>query len=69
MGLLNNKKLESVLGAIKDFINKNGIPIQIDNEEEFVNQLFENYCNTNNIKIIRGGPYPPLSQGFVESFN
>ena len=29
----------------------------------------EEYCNNNEIKIIRGRPYHPQSYGIVESFN
>jgi len=65
------KKGETVLGSVKDFIYKNGKPIIIhsDNGKEFCNNIFDDYCNTNNIKVIRGRPYHPQSQGIVESFN
>ena len=69
--ILNNKKGETILGSLKDFIYKNGKPLFIhsDNGKEFCNNIFEDYCNTNNIKIIRGRLYHPQSQGIVESFN
>ena len=68
---MNNKKAETVLGSIKDFIYKNGKPhiLHTDNGKEFCNKLFEDYCNNNEIIIIRGRPYHPQSQGVVESFN
>ena len=70
--LLNNKKGETLLGYIKDFIYKYGKPnvIHSDNGKEFCNSLFDDYCYTNNIIIIRGRPHHhPQSQGIVESFN
>lgn len=69
--MLNNKKADNLLGAIKDFIYKNGKPniLHSDNGKEFHNKLMEEYCNNNEIKIKRGRPYHPQSQGIVESFN
>ena len=68
--ILNNKNWETVLGSIKDFIYKNGKPIIIhsDNGKEFCNNIFDDYGNTYNIKVIRGRPYHPQSQGVVELF-
>jgi hypothetical protein len=53
--ILNNKKGETFFGSIKDFIYKNGklIIIHSDKGKEFYNNLFDDYCNTNNIKVIR----------------
>ena len=33
------------------------------------NNIFDDYCNTYNIKVIRKGPYHPQFQGIVELFN
>ena len=41
----------------------------MDNGKEFVNKLFDVYCEVNKIKIIRGRPYHPQSQGVVEDYN
>ena len=69
--LLNNKKAETVLGGIKDFIYKNGKQVILyrDNGKEFFSKLFADYCNTKDMKIIRGIPYHIQSQEIVESFN
>ena len=69
--ILNNKRSDTVLGNIKDFINKFGKPlsIQSDNGKEFANSLLSEYCINNNIKLIHGRPYHPQSQGVIESFN
>ena len=69
--ILNNKKAEIMLSHIKDFINKYGKPLNIhtDNGKEFVNKLIENFCENNNINIIKGRAYHPQTQGWVKSFN
>ena len=69
--LLNNKKAETVLGGIKDFIYKNGKQVILyrDNGKEFFSKLFADYWNTKDMKIIRGIPYHIQSQEIVESFN
>ena len=69
--ILSNKRSDTVLGYLKDFINKNGKPnsIHTDNGKEFCNKLIEHYCRDNNINIIHGRPYHPQSQGVVESYN
>ena len=66
--IISNKKADTVLGKLKDFINQNGKPntIHMDNGKEFVNKLFDEYYEVNKIKIIRGRPYYPQSQGVVE---
>ena len=63
--ILNNKKAEIMLSHIKDFINKYGKPLNIhtDNGKEFVNKLIENFCENNNINIIKGRAYHPQTQG------
>ena len=55
--------MDNVLGAIKDFIYKNWKPniLHSDNGKEFHNKLMEEYCNNNEIKIIKGRPYHPQS--------
>ena len=54
-----------MLSHIKDFINKYGKPLNIhtDNGKEFVNKLIENFCENNNINIIKGRAYHPQTQG------
>ena len=54
--IISNKKADTVLSKLKDFINRNGKSnaVQKDNAKEFVNQLFDEYCEVNKIKIIRG---------------
>ena len=53
---------------IKKFIEENGVPIElgIDNGKEFINSVIIEYLNSKNIKLIRGRPYQPHSQGAVE---
>ena len=69
--ILNNKKADTVLGYIKDFINKYGKPncLQTDNGKEFRNSLLSDYCKENGIKFLHGRPFHPQSQGVIESFN
>ena len=69
--ILNNKRADSVLGKIKDFINKFGKPnsIQTDKGKEFTNALLNKYCDELEIKLFLGRPYLPQSQGAVQSFN
>ena len=69
--IISNKKADTVLGKLKDFINRNGKPntIHMDNGKKFVNKLFDEYYEVNKIKIIRGRPYHPQSQGVVEAYN
>lgn len=69
--ILPNKRADTILGYIKDFINKFGKPMKLhsDNGKEFDNKLLTDYCNNNKIQIIRGRPYHPQSQGVIESFN
>ena len=41
--------------------------MQSDNGKEYVNQKFENYLSTNNIKFIHRRPYHSQSQWSVET--
>ena len=56
--ILNNKRDDSVLGKIKDFINKFGKSnsIQTDNGKEFTNALLSKYCDELKIKFFHGRP-------------
>ena len=69
--ILNNKRADTILGYIKDFINKYGKPngLQSDNGKEFRNSLLSDYCKENGIKFFQGRQYHPQSQGVIESFN
>ena len=40
--------------------------MQEDKGGEFKNNIFINYCKSNNIKIINSSPYHPQINGFVE---
>ena len=44
--ILANKRAETILDFVKDFISKNGKTKKLhsDNEKEFQNKLFEDYC-------------------------
>jgi transposase InsO family protein len=69
--IIQNKKAETILGNLIQFISIFGKPnsIHTDNGREFRNKLFENYCKLNNINIINGRPFHPQSQGCIENFN
>lgn len=69
--ILNNKRADTILCYIKDFINKYGKPngLQSNNGKEFRNSLLSDYCKENGIKFFYGLPYHPQSQGVIESFN
>lgn len=66
--LLENKKGESILKCIKNFFDDVGYPIEMafDNGKEFINSALTNYLNEKNIRIIKGKPYHPKSQGVCE---
>ena len=59
--ILDNKRGDTVLGILKDFINKYGKPnsIHTDSGKEFFNKLIEEFCEDNNINIIQWRPYHP----------
>lgn len=68
--LLKNKKAKSAKEAIEGIFQQWGFPeiIQTDNGLEFKAE-FEAFIKSQNIKIIRGRPCHPQSQGSVEKFN
>ena len=67
--LLKNKTKEEVLKKIELFCELFGIPkiLQTDNGGEFKNNIIENFCNENNIKLIHSSPYHPQTNGSVEA--
>ena len=69
--IISNKKADTVLGILKDFIDRNGKPkaIHMDKGKEFVNKLFDEYYEVNKIKIIRDRPYHLQSQGVEKAYN
>ena len=56
---------------IKDVISVIGAPmlLQSDNGKEFSNEVISNIANMSGMKIIRGRPRHPQSQGSVERAN
>ena len=66
--LLERKSAQEVLYSINDFILRNDKPqiIQADNGREFKNNLLNEYCNKNEIKIIHSRPRHPSTNGVVE---
>ena len=41
--------------------------LQFDNGTEFMNSLLDNYCKSNNIKLIHSTPYHPQTNGVCEA--
>ena len=68
--VLANKRADTVLGFVKDFISKNGKPKKFhsENGKEFRNKLFEDYCKKNEISFVHGRHHRQ-SRGTVESYN
>ena len=66
--LLTHKTKNNILDCFKYFFEDYGEPIEIgfDNGREFVNNAVSTYLRERNIKIVRGTPYHPRSQGAVE---
>ena len=66
--LLSNKKGKTILDKIKSFITDVGNPDEFgfDNGKEFVNEDVTSYLLEQNIRIIKGKPYHPRSQGVCE---
>jgi len=66
--LLKNKKANSIIIALNNFIAIYGSPksIQTDNGAEFNNTLLTEYCRHNNIEIIHSSPRHPTTNGVVE---
>lgn len=67
---LTNKTAKNVAIALKQLFGEHGYPeiIQCDNGPEFFGDVQKLLCK-NNVKIIRGRPYHPESQGKVERQN
>ena len=63
--IISDKKADTVLGKLKDFINRNGKSnaIHTDNGKQFAYKLFDEYCEVNKIKIIRGRPISSTISG------
>ena len=66
--LLKDKKQNSILKALKNFIDFYGKPKEFgcDNGREFVNSVINKYLKDNHIIMINGRPYNPRAQGAVE---
>ena len=66
--LLENKKSDSILIALNDFISRYGYPtiIQSDNGKEFRNIKLQEFCEINNIKLYYSKPRHPQTNGIVE---
>ncbi len=48
------------------YIKMESLIIHSYNGKKFCNKFFEKYCQNNDIKIIRGRPYHPKSQGLLK---
>ena len=60
-----------VVFYIKQAIEIYGKPLEIrvDNEPEFLSNLFVNFCDTEGISINYTAPGEPTQNGYVERFN
>ena len=66
--LLTNKTQNNILECFKYFFEDFREPIEmgLDNGREFVNNVVSSYMIDKSIKIVKGKPYYPRSQGDVE---
>ena len=66
---LKTKTAEEVLKNIDIFMENFGYPkiLQVDNGTEFTNSLLDNYCKSNNIKLIHYTSYHPQTNGVCEA--
>lgn len=66
-----SKKSDILLTYEIEFCLNNKIPKEFlsDNDAEFKNSIFNEFCNIYDIKFVYGAPYSPHSQGIFERFN
>ena len=66
--LISNKKASTIVSKLNICFKNYGIPEQLncDNGKEFINKKVKKLVHSNNIKLIKGMPYNPHSQGVVE---
>ena len=69
--IISYKNAEIVLGKFKELVNVYGKPnsLHTENGKEFHNNLFNKYCDENNIKHLYGLLYDPQSKGCIEAYN
>lgn len=62
---------ESIIGAMKEIFCRLGFPkyLRTDNGRQYISTVFEKYCDTNGITLIRTPPYWPQANGEVENMN
>jgi len=62
---------ESIIGAMKEIFCRLGFPkyLRTDNGRQYISTIFEKYCDTNGITLIRTPPYWPQANGEVEDMN
>ena len=67
--LLKTKTADEVLNKIEIYCENFGFPkiLQVDNGTEFTNNLLDNYCENNNIRLIHSSPYHPQTNGVCEA--
>ena len=58
-----------LLNKIEIYCENFGFPkiLQVDNGTEFTNNLLDNYCENNNIRLIHSSPYHPQTNGVCEA--
>ena len=68
--LITSKMAKDVLPVLMRYINIKGCPkiLLTDNGTEFVNGLFKDYLNSNNIEHRNTRPYNPQCNGIAERF-
>ena len=68
---LKSKKAYEVYSCIKLLFEKEGFPeiLQSDNGKEFVNRLIKSFLEDYGVRMVRGRPRHPQSQGQVENLN
>ena len=66
--LLHTKEAKEILKYIEMFCENFGYPkiLQTDNGKEFKNEVINNFCLDQDIKLIHSSPYHPQTNGTVE---
>ena len=65
---ISNNNAQYFLNYLKEFCILKGIPkiLQTDNGSEYKNNLFNTFCENNNIQHIFSSPYHPQTNGVIE---
>ena len=66
---LTNRKIDNIINILEDIFKKYKIPKNINLDNEFNNNLFNNFANKHNIKLHFSQPNELYKNAIVERFN